>query len=177
MSLLAASCGSADMNVEMAIKAGDVARIEQLVAGGLDPNVRVGEAPLIVALAGSPRPFEPRIYKFLVSAGARVNDSNPENGTTALHEACGWGSEEHVRVLLEIGANPSSMTRMGVTPLMYLPGGDPAAARRIVDMMIARGADPAARDSSGLSVADHLRKKKLGELASYVESLSHRAGG
>jgi ankyrin repeat protein len=56
--------------------------------------------------------------RVLLAAGAKVNDSSPEDGT-ALVIAAASGHEELARFLLDNGADPNSSDVLGITPLHW----------------------------------------------------------
>ncbi|NJM91910.1 MAG: c-type cytochrome [Rhodospirillaceae bacterium] len=94
-----------------AAKAGDVAKIEQLLAEGADINQSTGLAtPLVYAI----REGHPDAAKLLIERGADVNAST--NFGAPLHAAAGQGLATTAALLLERGADPNARSKE-LTPL------------------------------------------------------------
>jgi uncharacterized protein len=82
----------------------------------------------------------------LLKSGADVNAARPD-GISALHLAAGAGDVEIARVLITAGANVgASTTLLGSKPLHMAAENGHAA---VVDLLLARGADPNAADRLG----------------------------
>ena len=98
-----------------AILNGDEARVSQLIADGMDVNIRdkYEWTPLIQAVRYS----KTDLIKLLISKGADVN-AQSRQGITALHFAVGQGSLEIVKMLLEAGASVADIRK---TLDQYLP--------------------------------------------------------
>lgn len=86
----------------------------------------------------------------LLFAGADVNRAvdnfpgSPEEGSTALHLACGKGSEAIATLLIESGATINARTASGKTPLMIA---SLLGHTEIVNLLMTAGADPYIRSS------------------------------
>lgn len=94
---------------------GDLARVKELVAGGMGPNVvAMGTTPLIAAIAPD---TSPDLARFLLSKGADPNMA-VEGGQTPLIAACMIPSPAFVKILLAAGANPN-LAMNGVTPIEF----------------------------------------------------------
>jgi ankyrin repeat protein len=96
--------------------------------------------------------------------GADIHAAD-KNGVTALHHAVRFRSPEAVKTLLAHGANVNqSCRRNGSTPLHRAathsgaPGtaGKDEAAKEIIRMLIAAGADPSITNKSGKTHADYV---------------------
>ena len=105
-----------------------------------------------------------RLCQFLIEHGADANHPLPDTGETPLHAAlCKAESATHaqvVRVLLEAGANPNSVTKAGIetggfmrdcrtrgeTPLHRAAAFGTAEA---IQLLLDAGAKPDARDAHG----------------------------
>ena len=123
-----------------AIDAGDRAAVERALANGADVNSRAPDqaTPLIAAALGD----QPAIVELLLSKGADVGARN-SGGFTALHAAAYSGSIPIAKLLLEKGAVlDDAANKAGVTPMMVAGEEDHAS---VVELLIARGADPFAR--------------------------------
>ena len=93
----------------------------------------------------------------MLKAGADIHFAD-KNGVTALHHAVRFRSPTAVKVLIEHGANVNQQCRRnGSTPLHRAvtqtgaPGtaGRAQAAREIVQLLLAAGADPSIRNKMG----------------------------
>jgi ankyrin repeat protein len=118
----------------------------------------VGETPLMIAalrgdLANARR---------LVELGAQVN----RPGWTPLHYAATGGHVAMTRWLLEESAYIDAESPNGTTPLMMAAR---QARQSIVELLIAEGADPTARNEAGFTVTDYLDRNGLLDLARRAE--------
>ncbi|MGH7507586.1 MAG: ankyrin repeat domain-containing protein, partial [Longimicrobiales bacterium] len=80
------------------------------------------------------------------------------------------GNVERVRKVLN--ENPELarvVSRKNETPLMWLPD-DEAAAVRLVELLLAHGADPAIRDNNGRTAADHASRRGLDEAGALLQA-------
>jgi ankyrin repeat protein len=94
---------------------------------------------------------DPAIIEELLARGAdpRLRDNY---GQTPLHLAAVFGSEAHLRILLDGGAEIDARNRYGSTPLHEASGFDHF---KEATFLVSRGADVAARDRHGLTPLDH----------------------
>lgn len=82
------------------------------------------------------------------------------NGRTPLMEACWRGDEEDVLLLIKNGANVNDRNDNGTTPLMYAKTyAFSTGNTKIIEMLIAHGADPFQRDNAGKTAADYTRER------------------
>lgn len=130
-----------------AIRAGDVAAVQRLLAAGADVNAasETGRTPLYrAALSG-----RTEVVRVLLAAGADVNAATT-SGRTPLHIAISMRRNEVVRVLLDKGANVNAAIKGGVkdgqTPL-HLAASDGLAD--VVRVLLEKGANPNAADKEG----------------------------
>jgi len=105
----------------------------------------------------------------LLDAGADLHAVD-KNGVTALHHAVRFRSPAAVEVLLERGAVVNqACCRSGSTALHRAvtttgaPGtaGKRSEARRIVELLLEYGADPAIQNRAGKTAADYVRDAEL----------------
>jgi ankyrin repeat protein len=118
------------------VEAGDVAGVEQLLAGGaaVDSRARDGATPLIAAALSD----KPAIAELLISKGANVMARN-SGGFTPLHAAAYSGSLAVAKLLLEKGAVlEDDANKAGVTPMMVAGEQNRLA---VAEFLIAKGAD------------------------------------
>ncbi len=136
-----------------AVKAGDAARIKELVAGGANPNAQ-GEKGLTVlqwAMLNQSRDG----FDALLAAGADPARGN-DNGVTAVHLAAMADTDYYLRKLLEKGVSPDTPnTVTGATPLMAALMAERADH---ADALLKAGAKIAAADRQG-NTALHLAAK------------------
>jgi len=93
--------------------------------------------------------------RILLEGGADVKAKNG-TGLTALHNAAFEGNPATVRQLLDAGAVVNIADERGFTPLMMAVSSR-TRNPEIPRLLLARGADPAAKDGMGRTVADWSR--------------------
>ena len=105
----------------------------------------------------------------VLKAGADVHAPD-KNGVTALHHAVRFRSPAAVKTLIEHGADVNrACRRNGSTPLHRAatqtgaPGtaGKSQAARKIIQLLLAAGADPSKANKSGKKPADYVKDDSL----------------
>jgi tankyrase len=110
----------------------------------------------------------------VLNAGADVHEAD-KNGVTALHHAVRFRSPAAVQTLIEYGADVNrACRRNGSTPLHRAatqtgaPGtaGKGDAAREIIQLLLAAGADPSKTNKSGKTPADYVKDDSLRALLS-----------
>ena len=122
---------------------GDAAKLEEMLQGGMDPNLstRFGGRPLII----SAKKKNPEILKLLIARGASLESRDP-NETTPLIAAASAGLEENVEILIAAGADLNARDITGLTPLSWASiKGFP----KIVEILISGGADVGAKSKDG----------------------------
>lgn len=141
--------------------------LELLVAQpGIDLEMATpaGETPLLIAALVGDAAWTRR----LADLGAHLTSPS---GWTALHYAASSQNPEAVAVLLTRGAIVDARAPGGLTPLMMAARyGD----QRNVDLLLARGADPALLDARGASAADLARLAERDRLADRLARLPKR---
>lgn len=98
---------------------------------------------------------------FLQDPPLSVNDTNVL-GDTPLHLACHWTDAEGVAALLAAGANVNALGDRGQTPLFRVE------TVRIVDLLLAAGADPSIIDECGTTAERYLRNVGLTDVAAHI---------
>ncbi len=130
-----------DSPLLQAAKAGDIARVRELIAAGEDVNRSAGDGstPLVWAVYN----FDGEMARVLTGAGADVDRAN-NYGVTPLLQASRTGDANMIGILLDAGADPSLTHPEGETPLMAASrsGNLPA-----VDLLLSKGADVNAADA------------------------------
>jgi uncharacterized protein len=117
-----------------------------------------------------PRPAEQRraILK-AIRGGADVRATD-KNGVTALHHAVRFRSPAAVRALVENGADVNQACRRNGSTALHratsqtgAPGtaGRTAAAREIIEVLLAAGADPAIKNKLGKRAGDYVKDEGL----------------
>jgi len=151
----AAAAAKGDLDVFEAACLGRVERLRELVAG--DPSLATAWAADGFYPLGLAAYFQhPAAVRLLLDLGADVHQAaaNPAR-VTALHAAVSANQPGIVEWLLDAGADPNARQQMDYTPLM---GAAANARLDILDLLLARGADRAARTSDGKTAADLARE-------------------
>jgi tankyrase len=150
------------------------------IGPALSPSEGIGEncgmKPLELSRICCQRDPDPRkqraAIKALLRAGADLHETD-KNGVTALHHAVRFRSPAAVETLLRHGAAVNqACKRSGSTALHRAvtstgaPGtaGKDEEARRIVELLVQFGADPAIKNKSGKKPADYVRDDQLRRL-------------
>ena len=116
---------------------GDAAMVQRLLKAGANPRAARwnGEAAVMIAAgAGSLD-----AVRHLVLGGADVNVAEPRRGQTALMWAAAEGHPDVVAGLLEIGADPKTVSKSGFNALAFAVAKNDAESARL---LLAAGLDP-----------------------------------
>ena len=142
--------------LRVAVKDGDDATVEALIAAGADPNARcdAGYPPLALAIIKR----HPTTALLLIRLGADVNKSSYV-GSTPLMDACIAGFDEVAESLICNGADVNAKQQVlglgsGRTPLMVSAASGRAG---IVKTLLLNCADPAIKDNRGNTALDLAR--------------------
>jgi ankyrin repeat protein len=145
LTLFAVSCFAADLNapeadgttpLHWAVRAGDLAKVNKLLAAGADPKAanRYGITPLYLACQNA----DPAMIERLLKAGVDPNAVTTQ-GETALMTVARTGVVEAAKVLLDHGAKVDAREEWhGQTALMWAVNEQHAAMAK---ELIAHGAD------------------------------------
>ncbi len=132
--------GDLESDLLLAANKGDVSKIRELLAQGVDVNSNdsQGDTPLL-------RAKNLETVEFLLGQGARVDDRN-NYGFTALIRASGLGQGNVVQALLEGGADINSKNKYGNTALMSAAMN---GCVKVVEILLRSGADTTATNNRG----------------------------
>lgn len=150
-----------------AIKKGDVAQVDKMLASGTDPNIR-NSAPgtyldNLTALLYAIAVEQTECAKLIVEKGADVNATSGEPGMSPLHAAVFIESPTMVEYLIAHGANVNAKDRNGNTPLHHV--NDAAnyartASPQISNLLIAKGADVNISNNKGETPKYYIEKNR-----------------
>jgi uncharacterized protein len=113
----------------------------------------------------------PEVVRILLDRGADPNRwATGDLYVQPLHSAVAGGHEEAAQLLIQGGADVNSAQRLGYTPLMGAAQNGLAAT---VDLLLARGADPMARNDDILTAAELAERTGHHEVAARIRA----AGG
>jgi ankyrin repeat protein len=142
----------------------DLARVENMLKAGVDPNTQtsLGNRPLLIAA----KKRNQGLLEILIANGARV-DASDRNGLTALMAAASMGLAQNVRVLISAGADVNARDEKGATPLIWAAiSGHP----QVVEILLAHGADGKAKNKDGLTALRLSKRITAGRKASLAEA-------
>lgn len=132
-------------NLFDAVKAGDVTRVNALIAAGADVNAKDYQGEN-TALHWAARKSNLEIMKILLAHGADAR-ARDFHGFTPLHNAAAWGSKECVELLLAHGADASDAKNGGlVSPIHWAVSN---GREQVIALLLDHGADINARQLSG----------------------------
>lgn len=158
-----------------AIKAGDAAQADQLLAGGADANARDEFGATALMLAAHNGQLE--LVEALLAHGAEV-DAKDELGWTALMKACynadlDRGFAEIITRLVAAGADANNKIGYGIRPLMLAAGYGEAA---VCEALLAGGADVLARNDGGLTALMMVKDKFYVDVINLLHAAERDAG-
>lgn len=127
-----------------AIADGNVVAAQALLEGGADPNRpgKGGETPVHAAAFAD----DPRLLEAVLAHGGQPDVVNEISGETPLMRAIVGLHPDHVRMLLDAGADPNRADRNGETPLHTAAS---VNAGGVILMLLKAGALPLVKDSHG----------------------------
>src|SRR2546427_12874238 len=121
----------------------------------------------------NPNPSDQRRQIIMALKGGADIHATDKNGVTALHHAVRFRSPAAVKTLIERGANVNQACRRnGSTPLHRAvtqtgaPGtaGRGNAAKEIIGLLLAAGADPSIKNKIGKKPVDYVKDDELPSL-------------
>ncbi len=146
---IAGTAGCTEGPLHAAVRNGNTAEVDRLLASGADPNAPDdrGNPPLLqAAWAGNTA-----VIASLLDHGANVNARNGETGSTALLYAVLGGREAVVQLLLGKGARTNFKYRDDKTVLHFAAA---RASTQILEALVAARADLSAVDERGNTALD-----------------------
>ncbi len=152
------SYAQSDSALFQAIRAGDLAALRTQLSHGADKNARDRRGSTLLMQAAAFGNVE--TVKVLLDAGADANARNSFEATALL-----WGATDiaKVRLLVDHGADVNARSKIGRTPLLVASTCD--GCSEIVRYLLAKKADPKAKDESGATALN------LAALAGDAESV------
>lgn len=135
-----------ESRLHAAIKKGDIEKLKELLASGVNPNEKRGQkTPLMVAAHTT----NTEAVTLLLEKGAELEAKDSQGNTALMLAAGGWGYKgkekkekclEVVKTLLERGADPNACGKRGQTAMRYALG---AANRSVMEVLHRHGStDP-----------------------------------
>lgn len=162
----ATSGSEADMTLNAAIRAADLATAAEFIRSGADVNRLApdGLTPLMIASGLG----QPQMVELLLTAGANVLTVEPRAGATVLHKAALSGNPDVAALLLDHGAFIDAQSPiLGHTALM-----DAAIYKHadVVRLLLERGARTSIRNHWGETALDLARRDGLDSIARLIEA-------
>jgi uncharacterized protein len=132
-----------EMQLALAVRAGDHAAAGKLLAGGADPNRLLPDGSTLLAWAVEKQ--DGQMVKLLLEKKAKV-DGGSDPSAAPLLVACQYGDPTIVGLLLSARANVNVSRPDGLRPLALCAGSAPA---QIVGRLIGAGAEVEKADEQG----------------------------
>lgn len=142
--------------LHLAAQFGDATMLALLLDSRADIEARDGYqgTPLLRAAAGG----NADVVRLLLDRGAEIHAREGKYGATPLHEACFQGRFDVVKLLLDYGADIHATDNTGLTAfrMAALPQSySRVGGATLLEYLVEKGADPNAKDTSGMSVLAH----------------------
>lgn len=157
------------------VKAGDLATMQRMLAGGADVNVRDAEGGTLLMLAAHLGNLP--MVNALIAAGSDVNACD-ERGWAPLIKAAynadqKRGFADVVQVLIDAGANIEAAIGYGVRPLMLAAGYGETA---VVEALLQAGADVLAQNEGGYTALMMVKQKHYVDVVNLLHEAEQLAG-
>ncbi len=123
-----------------AAKEGDLAKVNRLIEGGADVNVRTGNGATPLHFAADRGHID--VVELLISKGADIN-AETKRGFTPLHWAAISGHEDVAELLISKGVDINAESLTGFTPLH---GAARSGNKDLVELLISNGANVNAKN-------------------------------
>ena len=122
----------AALSLHEAVREGQLDRVRELLASGVDPSApdEAGTLPLLAAVT-APQRTRAKIVNELVQAGTPL-DATDDDGRTALHLAAAENEIDVVEALVNAGASTELRDREGHSPLVAACGNGQWAAAQVL---------------------------------------------
>lgn len=164
-----------DTGLINAVKAGDTASAQQMLAAGADVNTRDGESTTVLMLAAHSGDLA--MVKMLLEGGADVNACDVR-GWSPLAKAVynpelKVGFAEVVQTLIDAGANIEAAIGYGVRPLMLAAGYGETA---VVEALLNAGADVRASNEGGFTALMMVKQKHYVDVINLLHEAEQNAG-
>ena len=144
----------------------ELARV--LIEAGADVNAKdsIQDSPYLYAGARG----HDAILELTLTHGADLTSTNRYGGT-ALIPAAERGHVETVRRLIAAGVDVDHVNRLHWTALLeaVILGDDGPRHQRIIELLLAAGADPARADGDGVTALAHARRRGYAGIAAILQ--------
>lgn len=145
---------------------GDVAKMEQQLAKGVDINCTqkgTGRTPLIESIISGQHVAAKR----LIEAGANLNLFDKAMGYTALMWACTRGDLEAAKLLMQAGADVNARSaEFGWTAMLCAAG----VSLPVVQLLLEAGVDPSVAKNDGTTAVAVAERAKNPEIAAVLSA-------
>lgn len=164
-----------DTDLIDAVKAGDTASAQLMLAAGACADSRDGENATVLMMAAHSGNLP--MVKVLIEGGADVNAHN-EQEWSALSRAVynpelKAGFADVVQALVDAGANVEAAIGYGVRPLMLAAGYGETA---VVEVLLKAGADVLARNEGGYTALMMVKQKHYVDVINLLHEAEQLAG-
>jgi ankyrin repeat protein len=158
-----------------AVKNGDTAKAQRLLAGGADVNTRDESGATLLMLAAYAGDLE--MVQMLIGRKADINATD-NAGWGALMKSCynaelKRGFAEVSKALIEAGANIEAAIGYGVRPLMLAAGYGETA---VVEVLLQAGADVLAKNEGGYTALMMVKQKNYVDVINLLHEAEQLAG-
>jgi ankyrin repeat protein len=158
-----------------AVKTGDTAAVQRLLAAGADIDSRDGEGATLLMLAAHAGDLP--MVRLLLQAGANVNASDVRGwaplSKSVYNNELKRGFADVAQALIEAGANIEAVIGYGVRPLMLAAGYGETA---VVEALLNAGADVLARNEGGYTALMMVKQKHYVDVINLLHEAEQLAG-